>query len=118
MRRREFLAGGAAAMGGLILPSGLAAQSDNQIDATDEAPAEATQAPESQGSSGPGMRQNEGLLPDNRLLLYYGFPQNPLMGILGEYEPEECLQLLREQAAEYEAADSSRPWKLGFELIA
>lgn len=116
MRRREFLAGGAAAMGGLILPGGLAAQSDNQLDATEEA----TQNDQSQAqsSTGPGMRLNEGLLPDNRLLFYYGFPQNPLMGILGEYEPEQCLELLREQAAEYEAADNSRPWKLGFELIA
>lgn len=119
MRRREFLAGGAATMGGLILPGGLAAQSDNQLHATEEAAAESPQAEESQPqTSGPGMRLNEGLLPDNRLLFYYGFPQNPLMGILGEYEPEECLELLRQQAAEYEEADNSRPWKLGFELIA
>lgn len=59
-----------------------------------------------------------GLLPDNRLLLYYGFPGNDRMGILGEYEPAELLQNLQAEAENYKAADSSRPWKLGFELIA
>ncbi len=59
-----------------------------------------------------------GLLPDNRLLLYYGFPGNDRMGILGEYEPAELLQKLQAEAENYKAVDSSRPWKLGFELIA
>ncbi len=58
------------------------------------------------------------LLPDNRILLYYGFPENENMGILGEHEPEKLLELLYEQAAEYKAADPSRPVKVGFELIA
>jgi hypothetical protein len=126
MRRRQFLSTGAAAMGGLIIPHGALAQdSDNQLpQATEAAPAESapeesesqTQQPQPGGSG--GIRLNEGLLPDHRLLFYYGFPQNELMGILGENEPEENLALMREQAAEYEAADSSRPWKLGFELIA
>lgn len=113
-------------MGGLILPNGALAQdSDNQLEGVQDAPAQESQTgsplPEGTPSESPaanGMRINEGLLPDNRLLFYYGFPQNPNMGILGEYEPAQCLELLREQAAEYEAADSSRPWKLGFELIA
>lgn len=69
-------------------------------------------------SAAGGMRINEGLLPDNRLLFYYGFPENPNMGILGQYDPQQNLQLLREQVAEYQAADDSRPWKLGIELIA
>jgi hypothetical protein len=58
------------------------------------------------------------LLPANRILTYYGFPENENMGILGEYEPERLLELLYEQAAEYEAADPSRPVKVAFELIA
>ncbi|HEV2067482.1 MAG TPA: hypothetical protein VGR08_11670 [Thermomicrobiales bacterium] len=61
---------------------------------------------------------NGALLPDNRILLYYGFPENENMGILGEYSPEELLERLYEQAAEYEAVDPSRPIKVGFELIA
>ena len=112
-------------MGGLILPGSVMAQdSDNQLDATEEPQAEQAQpetpaaASDQAVTQGPGMRMNEGLLPDNRLLFYYGFPENELMGILGEYDPETLLGILRDQAAEYEAADSSRPWKLGYELIA
>lgn len=58
------------------------------------------------------------IFPENRVLLYYGFPGNEFMGILGEYEPERVLELLREEAARYEAADPSRPVKIGFEVIA
>ena len=88
-------------MGGLALANGTAAQ-----DGT------------SGGSGTEGMRLNEGLLPDNRVLLYYGFPENPNMGILGQHEPAQLLELLKQQAAEYAAVDDSRPWKLGLELIA
>ena len=116
-------------MGGLILPPSVRAQSDNQLpEEAETIVPEATAAPpEAAGQEGgtqqpapdtSGIRMNEGLLPDNRVLLYYGFPENELMGILGQYPPEELLPLLQEQAAAYEAADSSRPWKLGFELIA
>ncbi|MGI8976701.1 MAG: hypothetical protein ACR2GS_08265 [Thermomicrobiales bacterium] len=101
MPRRQFLATGAAAMGGMALANGASAQD---------------------GSAGAvqtgGMRLNEGLLPDNRVLFYYGFPQNSNMGILGEHEPAQLVELLRQQVAEYEAADSSKPWKIGIELIA
>jgi hypothetical protein len=58
------------------------------------------------------------LLPANRILSYYGFPTNELMGILGEYSKEDLLPLLQEQAAAYEAADPSRPVKLAYEVIA
>jgi len=58
------------------------------------------------------------LLPKYRLLLYYGFPGNTDMGILGEYDMDRLLELLRATAAEYEAADPSRPVKIAFEVIA
>lgn len=58
------------------------------------------------------------LLPGSRILLFYGFPGDPNMGILGEYDKARLLELLREQAAEYEAADPTRPVKIGFEVIA
>lgn len=58
------------------------------------------------------------LLPKYRLLLFYGFPGNADMGILGEYDKARLMELLREQAAEYEAADPSRPVKIAFEVIA
>jgi hypothetical protein len=59
-----------------------------------------------------------GLLPDNRILAFYGFPGNPDMGILGEYDMGRLLELLREQAKEYEAADPSKPVLIAFEVIA
>lgn len=58
------------------------------------------------------------LLPNNRILSYYGHPNSAAMGILGEYSKEEAHSLLAQQAAEYEAADPSRPVVLAFELIA
>lgn len=60
----------------------------------------------------------EGVLSDSRILTFYGFPGNANMGILGEYDMERLLELLREQAAEYEAADPSRPVLIAMEVIA
>jgi hypothetical protein len=59
-----------------------------------------------------------GLFPENRVLLYYGFPGNENMGILGEAEPQQVLEWLQEEAANYQAADPNRPLKIGFEMIA
>lgn len=59
-----------------------------------------------------------GILPNSRVLSFYGFPGNPDMGILGEYDMQRLLELLREQAAEYERADPSHPVVLAFEVIA
>jgi hypothetical protein len=58
------------------------------------------------------------LLPNYRILTYYGFPGNPNLGILGEYSPEELLPKLQAQADAYEKADPSRPVKIAFEVIA
>lgn len=59
-----------------------------------------------------------GILPDNRILAFYGFPGNPQMGVLGEYDMQRLLELLREQAAEYEEADPSHPVVIAFQVIA
>ena len=40
---------------------------------------------------------DQGVLPDHRVLLYYGFPEVDTMGILGEYSPEELLPILEQQ---------------------
>ena len=77
-------------------------------------PTAANVAAQGDGTGGAGDR----LLPANRILSYYGFPTNELMGILGEYSKEDLLPLLQEQAAAYEAADPSRPVKLAYEVIA
>jgi hypothetical protein len=58
------------------------------------------------------------ILPRYRILSYYGHPNDPNMGIVGEYGKEELLGLLREEQAAYEAADSSRPVMPAIELIA
>lgn len=63
-----------------------------------------------------------GLLPQNRVLTYYGFPTNPNMGILGEYGVNDDLDgarsALERQADEYRIADPSRPMVTAFEVIA
>ena len=58
------------------------------------------------------------MLPEYRILTFYGFPGNKDMGILGEHDKEKTLDLMREQAAAYEAVDPSRPVLIGFEVIA
>lgn len=63
-------------------------------------------------------QQIDGVLPEHRVLSYYGHPSTGTMGILGEYSKEQLLQRLQEQAAAYEAADPDTPVKLAFELIA
>ncbi len=95
------------------------------------APATATATPEptptyvpapnlasAQTPASAGGELGDSLLPRYRLLTYYGHPHNSTMGILGEYEKEELLVKLREQAAAYEAADPSRPVMIAFEVIA
>lgn len=109
LHRRQLLHSGAAA-GGLLVPKALGAQESS----LDLPPSKNTSTP----AAPLGARVNEGLLPDHRLIMYYGFPENPYMGILGEYSPEELLPRLLEQKAEYEAVSDDRPWKAGFELIA
>lgn len=59
-----------------------------------------------------------GLLPNNRVLSFYGFPGDERMGILGEYDMGRLLELLREQATAYEQADPSKPVILAFEIVA
>jgi len=64
-------------------------------------------------------RQIDGaLLPDYRILTYYGHPLDENMGIVGEYPKEEVLALLRAEAANYEAVDPTRPIIAAFEVIA
>jgi hypothetical protein len=58
------------------------------------------------------------LLPNNRIISYYGHPNSTQMGILGEGTKDDALALLREQGAAYAAADPSKPVVLAFELIA
>jgi hypothetical protein len=58
------------------------------------------------------------LLPEYRIVTFYGHPHDPGMGIVGEYEIEQLTGMLREEAANYAAADPSRPVIPALELIA
>ena len=90
-------------------PSGAPATTDtasNPATTPDEAPAVG-------GTSEPGA-----LLPRYRIVSYYGHPHTPEMGILGEYGPQDLLDQLMDEVAEWEAADPSRPVMPAFEVIA
>ncbi len=58
------------------------------------------------------------LLPDYRIVTFYGHPHDPAMGIVGEHEIEQLAEILREEAANYAAADPSRPVIPALEVIA
>ncbi len=98
--RRKTLALGAAAGTSALIPVGTRATAALAQEST---PAAATTG---------------GIFPENRVLLYYGFPENENMGILGEMDPDALLEALNAQAEEYRAVDPDRPVKVGFELIA
>src|SRR5690606_37287649 len=53
--------------------------------------------------------QTDGPLKNHRLVAYYGHPNSTNMGILGELEPEQFMEKLKEQTQAYSDADPSRP---------
>ena len=57
------------------------------------------------------------LLPDYRIVTFYGHPHDPNMGIVGEYAMDDLATMIRAQSADYAAADPSRPVIPAFELI-
>ncbi len=66
----------------------------------------------------PSLPTSGPLLPDYRIVTFYGHPHDPNMGIVGEYAMEDLATMIRAQAADYAAADPSRPVIPAFELIA
>ena len=58
------------------------------------------------------------LLPDYRIVMFYGHPHDPAMGVVGEHEIEQLAEILRQEAANYAAADPSRPVIPALEVIA
>lgn len=117
LTRRRIIQGGAAAALPLLGGARTAASEPNIF--ADGTAIEPVDGPRQRAA--PGVT-GDGLLPANRILTYYGFPTNPNMGILGEYGVNDDLDGLRDalldQAAEYAAADPSRPVRIGFEVIA
>ncbi|GAC1326486.1 MAG: lipoprotein [Chloroflexota bacterium] len=57
------------------------------------------------------------LLPEHRIVAYYGNPLASQMGILGELAPADMLKKLEAQAAQYQAADRTRTVLPALELV-
>jgi len=58
------------------------------------------------------------LLPDYRIVAFYGHPHTPDLGILGQYNKDDLLDQLTEEIGGYERADPNRPIMPAFEMIA
>ena len=58
------------------------------------------------------------LLPNYRIVSYYGNPLAPNMGVLGQYAPAVAMARLQAQAAAYAAADPARPVIPAIDLVA
>lgn len=61
--------------------------------------------------------ETDPLLPANRIVAYYGHPNDDNMGILGQFAMQDLLEQLLDEAAAYERADPSRPVVPAFEII-
>jgi len=58
------------------------------------------------------------ILPQKRIVAYYGNPLSKRMGALGEYPKDEMLRRLKEQTAKWQAADPGVPVQPALHLIA
>jgi hypothetical protein len=58
------------------------------------------------------------ILPEHRIVAYYGNPLSKRMGVLGELEPEEMLRHLEQTATEWARADSGQKVLPALHLIA
>lgn len=58
------------------------------------------------------------LIPEHRIVAFYGNPLSKRMGILGEIEPDEMLRRLEQKATEWAAADSGQKVLPALHLIA
>jgi hypothetical protein len=58
------------------------------------------------------------LLPAKRIVAFYGNPLSKRMGILGEFEPDDMLQRLDREVAEWNRLDPSHPVQPALHLIA
>ncbi len=97
-------------------------ESNDDAESTEPAPTEIVTATVNLDQPETVASADGSLLPQYRILTFYGHPHDSNMGILGQYGVENDLdglrELLEEQAEEYSTADPSRPIKLAFEVIA
>lgn len=57
------------------------------------------------------------ILPEKRIVAYYGNPLSKRMGALGEYPKDDMLQRLKREVKRWEAADPSHPVQPALHLI-
>lgn len=77
------------------------------------------------GTSGKSVTKNEpwardadgNLLPTNRIVAYYGNPDNENMGVLGRADIDSTYTRLMDQVAEWQAADPNTPVIPAWEVI-
>ncbi|MEJ8800467.1 hypothetical protein [Pontibacter sp. H249] len=87
-----------------------AAPADTQATASTAPVAAPEVAPADTGYSYPGPKPLPGaILPNKRILAYYGNPLSKRMGILGEYPEDEMLAKLDAEIANWAKADSLTP---------
>ncbi|MDQ8154949.1 MAG: hypothetical protein P3B98_09840 [Gemmatimonadota bacterium] len=58
------------------------------------------------------------ILPNKRIIAYYGNPFSKRMGVLGEYEPDQMLSMLDAEVKAWTAADPATPVQPALHLIA
>jgi hypothetical protein len=58
------------------------------------------------------------ILPDKRIVAFYGNPLSKRMGVLGEYEPDDMLRRLDQEVAAWTIADPTTPVQPALHLIA
>lgn len=58
------------------------------------------------------------ILPNKRIIAFYGNPLSKRMGVLGEYEPDDMLRRLDAEVAAWEEGDPSTPVQPALHLIA
>jgi hypothetical protein len=112
--RRERQLGAAAAVGALLIAAGLYALSHGGSGVDQSA---ASSVPSSKPAGPPQLpRGGRTLLPDYRVIAYYGAPQDAGLGQLGIGSPAQAARNLLAQAAPY--SRGGRPLQPAFELIA
>lgn len=66
----------------------------------------------------PGGRPRRGaILPEHRIIAFYGNPLSRRMGVLGEYPPDLMLAMLDAEVAAWQAADPATPVKPALHII-
>ena len=88
-------------------------------DQTDQTPGPTQPAPTTQDPTAPDEGvPSTGLLPDHRIISFYGHPSTDTMGVLGSGTKEDVLARLHQQIAEFTAIDPETPYVPAFEIIA